>query len=206
MNKSNSQSISKILTIILSVSFIISIIALINTIIYMVNFSLYTSIATFDRVVMLAVSMFYVIIAILYAIWIYKVHKDLKFFSPYYPVSPGEAVGFYFIPVLNIYWQFHVPAKIASFLKKQSLTSGYGTVFATLWPIALLLGLVHNGLNLYTNSDFYIDISAVFITDLLLVLFVFILLRTNAMVIKSVEVLHAQHTENVPEENTTSYH
>jgi hypothetical protein len=146
---------------------------------------------------MQSIYLFYVVVSILYVIWIYKVHKDLRSFSPYYPISPGEAAGFYFIPILNIYWQFHVPVKLASFLKKQSLTSGYGTTFAVLWPIALLFGFIQNGLNLYKN---YSNISIFLISDLFLVLFVIMLLRTNAMVIKSMEVLHAQHTEDSSED------
>jgi hypothetical protein len=48
---------------------------------------------------------------------IYQYHKILAAVPSYvHPISPGKAVGFHFIPFYNVYWIFHWPTAIATFV------------------------------------------------------------------------------------------
>jgi hypothetical protein len=51
---------------------------------------------------------------------IYRFHKILNEMSPSgYPVSPGEAVGKHFIPIINIVWIFQWPAEMSRYLNRR---------------------------------------------------------------------------------------
>ncbi len=62
------------------------------------------------------------IAAVIYwLICIYKVHKLLAEVTlKKYPISPGKAVGYGFIPFYNFYWIFRWPSEIANFVNNVS--------------------------------------------------------------------------------------
>jgi hypothetical protein len=40
--------------------------------------------------------------------WLYRRHQQLaKLTNSSYPIGPGRAVGFHFVPLFNLYWAFH---------------------------------------------------------------------------------------------------
>ncbi len=56
-----------------------------------------------------------------WAVCLYKLHQSLRVMSDNcYPITPGKAVGFGFIPFFNLYWIFKWPAEILNFIKLRS--------------------------------------------------------------------------------------
>jgi hypothetical protein len=70
---------------------------------------------------------------------IYQVHVVLREVSAgLYPISPGKALGFHFIPFFNLYWIFRWTSAVADFVNANS------TVRMTrVWPgLGLLAGAI----------------------------------------------------------------
>jgi hypothetical protein len=63
---------------------------------------------------------FLIIVIAAMAFWlfcIYKMHKILNQIAPHgYPVTPGEAVGKHFIPILNAIWVFQWPSEMSQYI------------------------------------------------------------------------------------------
>jgi hypothetical protein len=54
------------------------------------------------------------ICSVYWLIWILVVHREMAVFTAgQYPVSPGQAVGFCFIPFFNLYWIVWMPHRLA---------------------------------------------------------------------------------------------
>ena len=77
------------------------------------------------RKIWLSLLLFFVTIGIYGPFWLYRTVKDLKSISPEISYTPGQAVGFLFIPLFNIYWVFRLiftlPLYIAKIEKKYCL-------------------------------------------------------------------------------------
>ncbi|HET6246642.1 MAG TPA: GYF domain-containing protein [Tepidisphaeraceae bacterium] len=57
---------------------------------------------------------------IYFIVWLYLVHDDVrKYTNGAYPISPGQACGFCFIPFFNLYWIVYAPYKLAEFVDQQ---------------------------------------------------------------------------------------
>ena len=85
-----------------------------------------------------------------FCVCIYKIHKVLFTMADQcYPISPGRAVGFGFVPFYNLYWIFKWPGEIIRFVRARS-----GIAAWNVWvPGAVLLlssfaGRVVGGLGL----------------------------------------------------------
>lgn len=51
---------------------------------------------------------------IYFTIWAYQVHQDMRQLSGgTYPISPGKACGFCWIPFFNLYWIVYMPYKLS---------------------------------------------------------------------------------------------
>jgi len=54
----------------------------------------------------------------LWLVWLYKIHAEMRNYTGgRYPISPGKAVGFCFIPFYNLYWMVYAPFKMAQNLE-----------------------------------------------------------------------------------------
>lgn len=83
--------------------------------------------------------------------WIYwlscvhRFHRILNQIAPYvggqstYPITPGRAVGYHFIPFYNFYWVFKWPLEISRFVRGQSPVS---MISGGVLGLFLLLGLI----------------------------------------------------------------
>ena len=92
---------------------------------------------------------------VVYLVWVYKYHKDLKFHFNNYPVTPGQALARRLIPLLNIWgiWNYHT--QLTKRLREYPDLAGFAR------PINVLLILFY----LFTFfSDIFIqgDFSAAF--------------------------------------------
>ncbi len=58
--------------------------------------------------------------------WIYwlicieKMHAIIRRLNPTYPITPGKAVGYHFIPIYNVYWIFKWPKKLLNFVSQKN--------------------------------------------------------------------------------------
>lgn len=70
---------------------------------------------------------------------IYRVHRVLATATKgAYPIRPIKAVGFHFIPFVNLYWIVHWPNAIADYVNQKLGASRMGKI----WPgLCLILGL-----------------------------------------------------------------
>lgn len=68
------------------------------------------------RSVLLSLFLFIITIGVYFPFWLYRTVRDLKNNYNEIPYTPGQAVGYMFIPVFNIYWMFNIiislPVKI----------------------------------------------------------------------------------------------
>jgi hypothetical protein len=95
-----------------------------------------------------------VMLSLAIAGWIYwlscvqRLHTILNRISPHvdgaptYPITPGQAVGYHFIPFLNFIWLFKWPATLSTFVRKNSsVTIMSGPVLGLLVFCGLLVRL-----------------------------------------------------------------
>jgi len=58
-----------------------------------------------------------------FAYWLFCIHRLHRIISEAtnedYPITPGKASGFHFIPFYNIYWIFRWPSDLGDWLRKQ---------------------------------------------------------------------------------------
>ena len=64
---------------------------------------------------------------------VYKMHKQISNHVNDYPISPGKAVGFHFIPFFNLYWIFKWPSEIANLVNDRgppkTMSRGWAGLF-----------------------------------------------------------------------------
>lgn len=70
--------------------------------------------------------------------WLFCVHRyhailrqiapRLSNGSSSYPVSPGDAVGYHFLPLYNVYWLFHWPSVLSGFLNDSGIQTTSGAL------------------------------------------------------------------------------
>ena len=89
---------------------------------------------------------------IYYTVWVYKIHEEMRCFTDgQYPISPGKACGYCWIPFYNLYWLVHMPwvlsEEINSYLDQRSEPVNSGGVM-TLGILAFIPGAFIGGLSL----------------------------------------------------------
>ncbi|BAB06648.1 DUF4328 domain-containing protein [Halalkalibacterium halodurans] len=159
MNKLRSESVSNILSIILKITIVLASVALINTALFDAAPEFYEYLFRFDQVVILLLTFLYYILLVLYLIWVYKVHVDFNNLFLDYPITPGKAVGFYFIPIFNFYWLFNIPMKISNKLKHDPVTADDGKRFSAMWPFAMGLYFIDSFIDNYMFKANPLDIT-----------------------------------------------
>ena len=88
---------------------------------------------------------------LVYWYWsVYRIHKILKEAAePKYPISPWKAVGYQFIPIYNLVWNFKWPNRIADFVRQNSTEVRMRKGWVGLWLLlAGFLGGINRGLGL----------------------------------------------------------
>lgn len=77
----------------------------------------------------------YIGVLIFWYACVYRLHKAIQHnLAHHYPITPGKAVGYHFIPLYNLYWIFKWPIEMAKFINSK-ISSGriYG------WLLGLIL-------------------------------------------------------------------
>ncbi|SDZ48603.1 hypothetical protein SAMN05421736_11465 [Evansella caseinilytica] len=197
MKQLQSESIGKILWIVLWVAAIFTAVSVVNTVIYIIDYQLFYKIEAFYSVVTIFIALIHFILFILYGIWIYKVHMDFKTFFPDHPVTPGKAVGFYFIPFFSLYWLFHVPAKLSRSLKSEAITADYRGKFSVLWPFGVIFFIIDHIFNLYFayNESMYISEWTWLTADIVYLILLILSLSLLFAVTNSLQLLKTHKLE-----------
>jgi hypothetical protein len=102
--KLKSEMVSNILKIMLWALVTLTTLTLLANCIYAIDASFYMdSIYSINTFIDSVSSILYLIIMVIYLIWIYRVHMDLKVSFPAYPRSPGAALACSMIPFYSFY-------------------------------------------------------------------------------------------------------
>lgn len=89
---------------------------------------------------------------IYYTCWVYKVHEEMRQYTDgQYPITPGQACGFCWVPFYNLYWMVHMPGVLAREINSYLADKG-GKVNAsgvmTMSVLAFVPGAFIGGLSL----------------------------------------------------------
>jgi hypothetical protein len=99
-----SEMMSNILKILLWPLVALTVTELLSTIIFTIDVTFYMNhVYSFNSFVNLLSFALYYIIIVVYLIWIYRVHMDLKQLFIYYPRSPGSALACMIVPFYSFY-------------------------------------------------------------------------------------------------------
>ncbi len=90
---------------------------------------------------------------IFWCVCLYKIHKALLVMADnYYPISPGRAVGFGFLPIYSLYWMFKWPHELINFVKSRSnIKTQRPWMIGLLFLISGLTGIIHASLWFFIN-------------------------------------------------------
>jgi Bacterial Ig-like domain (group 3) len=82
--------------------------------------------------------------------WVYQIHNFLRTIDPSYPVSPGKAVGYQFIPFFSRYWDFKWTNRISDFVRRGAPGTKMSKGWLGLWLMfASLLLMFDRSLELF---------------------------------------------------------
>lgn len=139
----SSEGIGKVLVILLWVGLVVAL-ALFSLTFYLKDslspLTHSTAGWTLIAIILLAGPVF-IVQAIVFLLWLARVHLDLRRFYPDYLVSPGKSVACLLIPVYHLWGVWHVFSTMAATLKRDELGSGLTTELSK-WLIALVVTLV----------------------------------------------------------------
>lgn len=158
---------------------------LVSTIVYAVNLNAFsTYIYEFYGFIEIVSSVLYYIAAVIYLIWIYCVHLDMKALFPSFARSPGKSLACILIPVYNL---FGIPS-IYRMIGRWYLEDTDGAKKEGRWICGLALPLLlfmmlSNGLGRYVNQADELSGSMIlilsFVTLILYMIFLILCIQVS---------------------------
>lgn len=194
--KLTNQSIGNVLKVFLIIALITGGINLITTFIFTYfYYEMYVEIASLDQVLVVVDILIWYIACIIFLIWIYKVHADLKNINPEYRISPGGSLARILIPFYNIYGYWSVFSTMADYFKEQNTIRNIGKRLALMIPFfyILLFGtqlLNRSILSGLTTSDQMLLLTV--LAELLLVVVCFVMAQNILKALPNLEPEQAQ--------------
>ncbi|PLR84373.1 hypothetical protein CVD25_22175 [Bacillus canaveralius] len=185
-----SNRLSNLLVFLLRANAIMAGIYTVSQIIFLINEHFYMdyaySIGSFTYAFYL---MLFFVIAVLFFIWIYRVHQDLRQLDSAYPLAPKDA-AMIMIPPLSIAGLAYTYIKVARFFKKYEILTGKAGR-KLLWLTGSIYGLIA------ANSiiRFYEDNISFAISGLLMILSCSVYLIVTRVVQKGIIVLASNEEE-----------
>lgn len=123
-------------------------IVFICTVIYTIDVDFYIDYAySLDGFIEVVSSVLYYIILVIYLIWIYRVHMDLKDIFPFYQRSPGMALACMMVPFFNFYGIPSTYSRIGNHLESLPAAHKQGRIISGLAAPLIILFLVSSILN-----------------------------------------------------------
>ncbi|PLR75767.1 hypothetical protein CU633_19205 [Bacillus sp. V3-13] len=185
-----SNRLSNLLVFLLRANAIMAGIYAVSQIIFLINEHFYMdyvySIGSFTYAFYL---MLFFVIAVLFFIWIYRVHQDLRQLDFAYPLAPKDA-AMIMIPPLSIAGLAYTYIKVARFFKKYEILTGKAGR-KLLWLTGSIYGLIAANLII----RFYEDNISFAISGLLMILSCSVYLIVTRVVQKGIIVLASNEEE-----------
>ncbi len=156
----------------------------------------------YDAIVALLLGLNFFVCIVIYLVWLYKVHNDLREMNSSYPITPGGALRRVMIPFYNLYGLWNVYSTMATYFKESGSTHEAGKKLAIYTPIYYFLYIVTSSINSFLNmqSDYnpYSFIWVVtFVGDAVLVISYILIIK---VVISGVVKLSEQYWKSEEED------
>ncbi|HYP26392.1 MAG TPA: DUF4328 domain-containing protein [Blastocatellia bacterium] len=165
-----SESIGNILIAFLWTGLGVSVLSLLFSLSEFLAPDFYTQLAILDAVNVLIQALITVITIILFLVWMYQLHADLKVLFNPYPVSSGEAMAQLIIPFYNLWGIWNVFATLADRLKsKGGQLAGAGSALRFWLPLLYVAGIASRILNRIVLNQSLMDAEQGASTTLILV-------------------------------------
>jgi len=190
------QSIGNVLKVFLIIAMVTSGINIVTTFLYAyMYYEVYIEIASFDQMVINADMLVWYSACILFLIWIFKVHADLRKINPEYQISPGGSLARILIPFYNLYGYWQVFSTMSTYFKEHHKTLNLGKKLALMIPFFYILLLGTQLLNRSAASGMLMSANVVMITvisEFLLVVVCFVMTQN---ILKAMPNLDGENTE-----------
>ncbi|NIK68213.1 DUF4328 domain-containing protein [Paenibacillus sp. BK720] len=166
--KLKSKTLSNVLKILLWVLAGFACADLVSSIVYTASLDAFTAyIYDFYGFVEIVSSVLYYIAAVVYLIWIYCVHLDMKAIFPSFARSPGKALACILIPVYNLFGIPSIYRMIGrSYLEETDGAKKEGRWICSLALPLLLFMMISNGLGRMVNQADELSGSMILILSL----------------------------------------
>ncbi len=138
----------------------------------------------------------YIVAAVAFCMWFYRAHKNLKIWRiPGLKYSPGWAVGYFFIPILNLFRPYQIAQEIWKASDPQVTieagpqwhdNKGSSVVGAwwTFWIVANIVGQIAFRLNMSNIADpkgfLFVSIASDFLSIIAAAFAILVVLRIHA--------------------------
>lgn len=194
-----SKQIGNILVLFLKIGLVLTILSFIGSLLLTYAFDWYSAyISGLDDFIAIFNLVLWVLTIILFFVWLYKVHKDVREMDPIHLVTPGWSVASFMIPLYNLYGMWNVFWKLSTFFinsGKDAEEGGHRLRRYMPWYYVVLLGsnalqrFASNFPELVTNTLILFSVTV----DLLLNL---ICLWMAQSIIRSLDAAWLSRTEN----------
>ncbi|QMV42489.1 hypothetical protein [Cohnella cholangitidis] len=142
-----SEVLSNVLKILLWALVALVSISLLCTVVLAIDVNLYVDYAySLDGFVGICASVLYFIVLVIYLIWIYRVHVDLRDLFPFYSRTPGMSLACMMIPFFNFYGIPSTYYRMGQYMQRLPATLKQGRFISGLAAPLIILFFVTSGL------------------------------------------------------------
>lgn len=210
MNKLASESVGKVLGIVLMVIILAELFAFTTTLIYTFNFDLYLTLAQAEQAVnsFILISMY--ILYIIYFVWMYKVHVDMQFYNLNYPIKPSKSVWSFLIPFYNLYGAWNVNSNLANTFRQRNFSNSnkIANRIMALLPLAYIFTFGDRFLGGYINgmlaSQEYIAEAVWIMVEVVFLALLLTYLGLFKSITNGVQLIRAANAESSEDESVES--
>ncbi|AYC29981.1 hypothetical protein [Paenisporosarcina cavernae] len=156
--KLKSLDTGNILKIFLWAAIILSLSIFVTTLIYSLWYDFYLKIELVDMFLESVFSILLLMMIIIYLVWIFNVHQDLKELIPSYPISPWGAIRRITIPFYNIYGLWAVYSTLKGYLSYDEKTKKLGIILGVYIPIYYFLHWTSNIFDSFIKRSFAMEL------------------------------------------------
>lgn len=148
-----SMGISNILKVFLWAIIITTGLSFITMSVYVLNYDWFLKIYYFDWFLSTFFKLTFIMLVVIYLVWIFKVHKDIKQFYHQYPISPGGSLARIMIPFYNLYGIWNVYSTMYNYFKTTNGTMGLGLKLKFYIPFYYFLLYISQIINQVVSSE-----------------------------------------------------
>lgn len=122
-----SKQVGNILVLFLKIGLVLTILSFIGSLLLAYASDWYNAyVSGVDDFISIFNVVLWILTGILFFVWLYKVHKDVREMEPIHPVTPGWSVASFMIPLYNLYGIWNVFWKLSTFFINSGKDAGEG--------------------------------------------------------------------------------